>query len=56
MRLSVHQIYFNLYHFSTAYIHTGGAVSEWARTLAWTGDRVVLAGFESRCAIFASEL
>ena len=30
---------------------TGGAVAEWVRALtwSWTGDRVVLAGFESRC-------
>ena len=24
-------------------------MAEWVRALAWTGDRVVLAGFESRC-------
>ena len=31
-------------------------MAEWVRTLTWTGDRVVLAGFESRCGHFASEL
>ena len=34
----------------------GGAVAEWVSALAWTGDRVVLAGFESRGGNFASEL
>ena len=34
----------------------GGAVAEWVRSLAWTGDRVVLAGFESRCGNFSAEL
>ena len=28
---------------------TGGAVAKWVRALAWTGDRVVLARFGSRC-------
>ena len=27
----------------------GGAVAEWVRALACTGDRTVLAGFESHC-------
>ena len=27
----------------------GGAVAEWVRALAWTGDRSVLAVFESYC-------
>ena len=26
-----------------------GAVADWVRELAWTGDRVVLVGFNSRC-------
>ena len=26
-----------------------GAVAEWVRALAWTGDRTVPAGFESHC-------
>ena len=29
--------------------HHGGAVAEWVRGLAWTGDRTVPAGFESHC-------
>ena len=35
-----------------------GAVAEWVRALACTGDRTVLAGFESHCGKlnFASEL
>ena len=37
-----------------------GAGAEWVRgvalALAWTGDRTVPTGFESRCANFASEL
>ena len=28
---------------------SGGAVAEWVRALACTGDRTVLAGFESHC-------
>ena len=33
------------------------AVAEWIRALAWTGDRVVLAGLrESPCGNFTSEL
>ena len=27
----------------------GGAVAEWVRALAWTGDRTIPAGFESHC-------
>ena len=27
----------------------GGAVAEWVRASAWTGDRTVPAGFESHC-------
>ena len=37
-------------------VHTVAALAEWVRALACTGDRVVLAGFESRCGNFASEL
>ena len=29
--------------------HQGGAVAEWVRVLAWTGDRTVSAAFESHC-------
>ena len=29
--------------------HNLGAVAEWVRALACTGDRTVLAGFESHC-------
>ena len=32
------------------------AVAEWVRAFAWTGDRTVPAGFDSRCGNFASEL
>ena len=32
-----------------AQIITGGMVAGWVRALAWTGDRTVPAGFESRC-------
>ena len=42
--------------FIVYHAYKGGAVAEWVRVLAWTGDRVVLAGFESRCGNFASEL
>ena len=35
----------------------GGAVAEWVRALAWTGDRTVPAGFESYFGkLFSSEL
>ena len=34
----------------------GSAVAEWVRALAWTGDLVVLAGFESRCGNVASAI
>ena len=35
----------------------GGAVAEWVRALAWTGDWTVPAGFESHFGkLFASEL
>ena len=34
---------------STTYINRWGGVAEWVRTLAWTGDRTVSAGFESHC-------
>ena len=37
-------------------VHTVAALVEWVRALAWTGDRVVLAGFESRCGNFVSAL
>ena len=34
---------------SQHYNEIGGAVAEWVRTLAWTGDRTVRDGFESHC-------
>ena len=34
---------------SSVYWPIGGAVAEWVRALACTGDRTVLAGFESHC-------
>ena len=42
--------------FIVYHAYKGSAVGEWVRALAWTGDWVVLAGFESRCGNFASEL